>query len=80
MIVIKGLLVDLIENGFATSRQGSNVIFPQIPQEIVERFLSAIEVNAPEAFQLSRSMPIVESFDALVYHFSKVGVPNAVIG
>ena len=80
MVVIKGILVDLIENGFTTSRPVPNIIFPRIPQEIVDKFLSAIEINAPKTFHISRSIPTVEGFEALVYHFSKVGVPKFDIG
>ena len=80
MVVIKGILVDLIENGFTSSRPVPNIIFPRIPQEIVDKFLSALEINAPETFQSSRSIPTVEGFEALVYHFSKVGISNFVVG
>lgn len=76
MVEIKGILVGLIENGFTRSRPVPNIILPQIPQEIVHKFVSAIDVNAPETFQNSRIMPTVEGFEALVYHFSKVGVPK----
>ncbi|KAG6999498.1 hypothetical protein G7Y79_00034g069210 [Physcia stellaris] len=71
VIVIKGLLVDLMENGFTTSRPVPKVVFPRIPPEIVDKFLTAIEINAPETFRISRNIPTVEGFEALVYHFSK---------
>lgn len=72
---IKGLLVNFLTNGDHTVdllSVGSTVIFPEIPQEVVAKFLDAAQINAPESFQGLSDMPLTEGFDALVYHFSQV--------
>ncbi|KAL9009118.1 MAG: hypothetical protein Q9173_005830 [Seirophora scorigena] len=71
---IKGLLVDVLTNGESTLSQLSaaqRVTFPDIPNEIVARFIMAIHSDPPATYQDISNVPLKEGFDALVYHFSQ---------
>ena len=51
---------------------GQSIHIPDVPEEIVSRFLDAVRHDAPEAFHDIADLPLREGFDALVYSFAKV--------
>ena len=73
--MITGILVNLAANGGYPSNPGGagrRTVFPEIPVEVTSKFVDAIQINAPQSFHDVESIPLVEGFDALVYHFSRV--------
>lgn len=72
--VVKGLVVTLHKND---TLEGSAIpIHPavqmlQIPADIVDRFLEALNTNKPESYHDVTGFPLKEGFDALVFHFAK---------
>ena len=72
---IKGLLVNILANGdvpqdpFSASQR---VVLPEIPPEILDRFVDSLRIDTPSTFQSIANIPLKEGFDALVYHFSQV--------
>ena len=72
--VVKGLVVTLHKND--TLERSTFPIHPavrrvQIPEEIIARFLNALNTNRPESFHDITDFPLKEGFDALVFHFAK---------
>ena len=72
--VVKGLVVTLHKND--TLERSALPIHPavrmlQIPEEIIARFLNALNTNKPDAFHGISDFPLKEGFDALVFHFAK---------
>ncbi|KAL8678287.1 MAG: hypothetical protein Q9186_005337 [Xanthomendoza sp. 1 TL-2023] len=45
--------------------------FPEIPDEIIAKFVDLTSFEPPATFQDLSHMPLKEGFDALVYHFSQ---------
>ncbi|KAL8919556.1 MAG: hypothetical protein Q9172_004931 [Xanthocarpia lactea] len=71
---IRGLLVDLLRNEEPTLDSiisAQRVAFPEIPEEVVAKFMNSLSSNSPETFQDVSDMPLEEGFDALVYHFAQ---------
>ncbi|KAL8652976.1 MAG: hypothetical protein Q9210_002368 [Variospora velana] len=74
---IKGLLVDYLANGESTLSElvaAQRVTLPDIPAEIIARFIFSLHSNPPAAYQGISDLPLKEGFDALVYHFSQCTV------
>lgn len=72
---IKGLLVTILSNGTHISLPYlicQTIHLPDIPEEIVYRFLNAVMHDAPESFHDVEDLPLREGFDALVHHFAQV--------
>lgn len=53
-------------------QSGPTFTFPEIPQDISDKFLESTKVDTPDTFQDGTNWPLKEGFDALVYHFSRV--------
>ncbi|KAL9123885.1 MAG: hypothetical protein Q9217_006727, partial [Psora testacea] len=71
---IKGLLVTILANGTLVESlhpTEQSIHFPEIPEEIIQRFLDAARHNAPETFHNVADLPLREGFDALVYNFAR---------
>ncbi|KAL8975099.1 MAG: hypothetical protein Q9197_000678 [Variospora fuerteventurae] len=71
---IKGLLVDYLANGESTLNElnaAQRVTLPDIPAEIIARFIFSLHSDPPAAYQGISDLPLKEGFDALVYHFSQ---------
>lgn len=72
--VVKGLVVTLHKN--ETLERGAMQIHPtvqmlQIPKDIIDRFLDALNTTKPDSFRDVTAFPLKEGFDALVFHFAK---------
>lgn len=72
----------LLANGTLTDLPyliGQTVHFPDIAEEIVDKFLNAVRQNAPETFHDVADLPLREGFDALVHHFAQVNRPRTTV-
>lgn len=70
---LAGLVITLSRDTTRDSALPSlpSIAMPLISDAITERFMTALELNRPDAFHTVSDFPLREGFDALAFHFAK---------
>ena len=66
---LRGVVVESINRSQDPSWSSPPPTFA-VPQELMVRFMIALDVNKPAAFDNVNNWPLKEAFDALVFHFA----------